>query len=221
MKVNIYNKSEIIEEYNLALLEAKEEYEMAKWGSSESMLNRFRFFFRKVNTLGSSILDIGSGTGAFYHYLYSQNYTGKYLGLDISDEMINYALNNKLKDEIYENIDFLEFNTLEKFGIVTMFGVLQKTNHSNGEIFKKIYSLLSDCGIFFFTTKNINWKEFERNDFFPEEGHNWFDHRILQSELGNSGFKIIEKGGFLPKENREVGLRESHTIFFMVRKEEK
>src|SRR5947207_13544351 len=62
------------------------------WNSAESQQLRFAQLIRIVaNEDLYSINDLGCGYGAFYDYLRAQSYRFRYLGCDVSSQMIEAA----------------------------------------------------------------------------------------------------------------------------------
>jgi SAM-dependent methyltransferase len=63
------------------------------WNSSESQTLRFEQLLKVCNTTkGFSIIDYGCGYGALVNYMISKNYRFEYQGFDISEEMIDKAM---------------------------------------------------------------------------------------------------------------------------------
>lgn len=215
----MYKKQEIISEYNLSASKNTTEFQKVKWGSEQSMLNRFELAKMKIefNNL-VSFLDIGCGTGAFIRQITTKYNLKTIVGIDISDKLIEYCTINAVKNEKYICSDILEFDYNRYFDAITMIGILQKTNHDIELIFSKIFDLLEQNGLFFFTTKNLNWSKFKEPNFFPEKSHHWFNSSDLERVISKTGFSLVDKGGFLPNENKIVEMNDSHTIFYLLQK---
>lgn len=211
-----YSKEEIKEEYNSAA-SASSEHEMVKWGSEDSMMNRFRLVLDKIDFSTVSIwLDVGCGTGAFQQMVYSsQNNPPDGIAIDISDRLIKFAEERVA----HPNCEFRceDFLSLEEttVDLITAIGVLQKTNIPVDEFFMRSYELLSDGGKIFVDTKHLGWEKFDQPDFSPEPSHRWFDIEDITVPAEEVGFEILEVGGFLPRENRIVSPEKSHSIFLI------
>lgn len=61
------------------------------WSSRFNQWLRFDVFNYLVDFTGLSVLDVGCGDGAFFHYLTDQGIDGCYKGVDISKHMIQRA----------------------------------------------------------------------------------------------------------------------------------
>jgi len=215
-----YTRKSIEEEYNVAAA-AIEEFEMVKWGSSEKMYNRFRLAldcldFQQIKNW----LDVGAGTGAFQSVVCPIHTNIKATGIDISEQLIQYA--KKRRDFGHENVrfvhcDFLDFDEVG-FDLITCVGVLQKTNIPSIEFFNMAIEKLNPGGSLFLDTKNINWENFDEPGFYPETVHQWFSPSDLLCEAEMAKFKEIKIKGFLPGSNEIVEPNDSHTIFLTAKK---
>jgi 2-polyprenyl-3-methyl-5-hydroxy-6-metoxy-1,4-benzoquinol methylase len=215
-----YSKSEIIEEYNSAA-SSDREHAKVKWGSQDSMMNRFRLASRQVDfSTAGSWLDVGCGTGAFQRLVHSQvSFPPDTIAIDISDELIQYARTESTMDNCeFRCIDFQNVDE-NNFDIVTAIGVLQKSNLTVSSFFKLANDVLKEGGVFFIDTKNLGWKKFQEPDFDPEPSHRWFETEDLTDYAQKANFQIERVSGFLPRDNRIVAPKESHTIFLLARKQ--
>lgn len=216
---NPYSKDEIKEEYNSAA-GASSEHEMVKWGSRDSMMNRFRLVLDQIDfSVISSWLDVGCGTGAFQQMVYSsQNNPPEGIAIDISDRLIEFAKKRVEHPNCeFRCVDFLSLEEME-VDLVTAIGVLQKTNISVNRFFEHSAEILSDEGKLLIDTKHLGWEKFEQPDFTPEASHRWFNVDDITAPAEEAGFEVLRVGGFLPRENRIVSTEESHSIFLIARK---
>lgn len=68
-------------------------YKILGWESRQAQYARFSAFVNSVDLDNSSILDVGCGLGDLYHFLTSGlNYNIDYIGVDISQKMIDTAI---------------------------------------------------------------------------------------------------------------------------------
>jgi len=217
---NPYSKDEIREEYNNAA-SASSEHEMVKWGSRNSMINRFRLVLNRIDfSTISSWLDVGCGTGAFQQIVYSsQNPPAKGIAIDISDELIKFAE----KRVEHPNCEFrcVDFLSLEntQIELITAIGVLQKTNIAVDHFFERSSELLSSGGKIFVDTKHLGWEKFDQPNFSPEPNHRWFNVEDITIPAEQAGFEVLETNGFLPRENQVVSPEKSHSMFLIIEKE--
>jgi cyclopropane fatty-acyl-phospholipid synthase-like methyltransferase len=79
------------EYYSNKIVEYGPEPRGVDWGSSERQLNRFRQLTRDMGDGPFSLLDLGCGYGGLWDYLIAQGKSFRYVGLDISEEMISRA----------------------------------------------------------------------------------------------------------------------------------
>jgi SAM-dependent methyltransferase len=109
-----------------------------------------------------SVLDIGCGTGLFFHCLRN---TKKLVGIDVSPYMLEEAKDPAKRSEIIvEDIELRCGNIFDielpqrSFELVYSIGVLG--NHSPFDLFvcAKIHRLLRQNGVFFFTVVDISSK---------------------------------------------------------------
>lgn len=85
------------------------------WSSKESQEMRFSNLIRGLDLNGKTILDIGCGQGDFINFLIKEKINfNKFIGLDISNPMINYC-----KKTFYdlENVTFFCGNFLDEINI--------------------------------------------------------------------------------------------------------
>lgn len=222
MEDQMHNKSYSSEEIELEYSKsanADEEYSMVKWGSNDSMMNRFHLVRRKLDISEfTDWLDIGCGTGAFQRELYTKTEDPpEGLAIDISEALIDYAQNNFQHPKCeFVCQDFLEVKTGD-FDLLTAIGVLQKTNVSLIEFFEKSAQLMRERGTLFVDTKHLGWKKFEKPDFSPEPSHQWFETDDIINPAQNAGFNVLELSGFIPRENRVVDPADSHTMFMIAK----
>lgn len=212
------SKDSVREEY-AAASELTEEHEKAKWGSRESMENRFRLGLSLVQW--SKIkrwLDLGCGTGMFFSMAEEDGHRlENLLGIDITPEMLAFA-----RKRTYQSpVDFVESciedmpEALGSFDLVTLVGVLQQCGVEPGKALGACVKRLRKGGQIFITTKHIGWRKFSEGSLTPEPEHSWFSHDEIAKILKNLGIRIVESGGFLPREGIKVPVVESHTMYFL------
>jgi 2-polyprenyl-3-methyl-5-hydroxy-6-metoxy-1,4-benzoquinol methylase len=145
------------------------------------------------NTL--SILDLGCGTGTLLTYLSQRLPSAKLVGLDLSSEMLKQATNKinkfQLKNIDFRNIDVNQFETAEKFDIITCLNSFHHYSNHN-QIIKKIHSLLNDNGIFILVDPITNnylrkaWVYLLKHFLFDEPDVVYFSKKQLLDLFSNS-----------------------------------
>jgi SAM-dependent methyltransferase len=105
--------------YDKRVKECGYEARSVGWQSVEQQNLRFQILTENISLAGQSVVDLGCGFGDFYDFLCSTGNTPtKYIGIDISDEMLRVAkeihseipgvtfVNKPLMDETQETYDF-------------------------------------------------------------------------------------------------------------------
>jgi 2-polyprenyl-3-methyl-5-hydroxy-6-metoxy-1,4-benzoquinol methylase len=206
-------------EYETSSIEASD-FEKMKWGSHESMVNRFDLARRIVDwPRVARWLDIGCGTGLFFEFMESNGQTfDELVGIDVAPSMIAQANARKLRSPA--NFAVSQAGTPDpafrgRFQLVTLIGVLQKCGSEPEAFLTQALDCLTDDGQLFLTTKHLGWRAFERDGLTPEPNHSWFDADDLADAVRHAGGAIVTHGGFLPHENQQVPLADSHTQFIL------
>lgn len=213
----LIDKNAVRAEYNAAA-DAPEEFGKAKWGSHESMVNRFELAHRLVDwTRVDRWLDVGCGTGLFFEVIERHGHEfAELLGVDISDKLTALANARSLRSSArFLNTDSLDAGHAGRFDLVTLIGVLQQCGDRPDAFLPPVLAGLKPGGQFFMTTKNAGWRAFKEDGLLPEANHSWFDHEEIIHLLTDLGMKTVETGGFLPKEDRVVPVAAAHTFYVL------
>lgn len=206
-------KKDIIREYQKSA-KFKQDYKKAKWGSHESMLNRFKLFKNTVSWKKvKSWLDIGCANGALFDYCSLNNV--KCTGIDICGDMVKGA--GKKYKILVCDAEKLPFKN-SSFDLISMMGVLQQCGAAPGRILEECLRVLKKRGRLFLTTKNLLWEEFITGNFMPYEKHSWFVPQEIKNILIGLGAKIIKMAGFLPRDGRVVPIEKSHSFYILAEK---
>jgi len=111
------------------------------------------------------VLEVGCGTGRYFHAL---NNTVELTGIDISGPMLKLAENPLKGDEVnIPMINLIEGSVFEhdfgkeKFDFIYSIGVLAEHAPFTQHICTKLYNLLNDDGVLYFTAVDID----DRKDF--------------------------------------------------------
>jgi len=216
------SKEDVAREYEYSAAQ-QDDYKKAKWGSRESMENRFQLGMSIIDwDRVTTWLDIGCGPGTFFT-LAEQSDTKpvqKKTVLDITPSMIAAA-----RQKIYSGpTDFIEgsFDSTDiptdTYDLITFVGVLQQCGMKPETALKHIPGLQEKGGQIFLTSKNADWNLFTSGELQPEDGHSWFNPESIAEILTGLSFSIKQLSGFLPRENRIVPLNDSHTFFIIAEK---
>ena len=102
------------------------------------------------------ILDVGCGLGTTVDFLNTEQ-RQKYLGIDVSLEAIKKARNKKVH---FQNIDFIEFKTRNKFDIIIFNEVLYCMDEA--EAFELALKFLTKNGKIIVSLYRMNNKSYDR-----------------------------------------------------------
>jgi len=151
-----------------------------------------------IDYTGKKVLNIGCGNGTF-EYL-AANKAKEIVGIDIKYEDILQAKEEYAK---FKNVNFVEFNLLEKdlpensADVVTMFDVIEHLpKDSEPEILKKIYKILKENGQIVISTPLENFTKYLDPAWYF--GHRHYTKEQLVELLVDAGFeveKIYTRGG--------------------------
>ena len=218
----IVSKQVVIAEYTQSS-QSPQEFQKAKWGSEASMLNRFRLGLDQLQwNQTRKWLDVGCGTGKFFSVVEDSGRCFELLmGVDIVPELVDQAEKrclNSVAKFLATDMDDLPMG-LQDFDVVSLVGVLQRCGLSPHRMLRLCVERLKSDGQLFLTTKHIGWRAFSEGEKSPEPSHSWFDYAELEEIISALGVRIVSAGGFLPRENVVVPLKDSHTMFIVGRKE--
>ena len=175
------------------------------WGSDHSGdgwwiegADKFLEFLPK----GSSILDIGCGSGYKTAYIKEKGYTVE--GCDFSEGMIELSKNN-FPDINFEVFDIYDLDKLNKKfdGIFCQAVLLHIPKNDIFEILSNMKSLLNDSGYLYIAVK-------EKRDFEPEEEIKKENDYGYEYERYFSYFTVNELSDYFNKLNMEVVYRVSN-----------
>jgi len=140
----------------------------------------------------TKILDIGCGLGHFLYFLESEGYKN-YIGIDVSDENINYCRQRGFNVDKANIIDFITSNVCS-YDVIVMNDVLEHFTKSEITwLLDKIYSSMSDRGMLIVKVPNAANPLLSSYNRYID-----FTHEIIFTEpslfqvLANSGFRHIE-----------------------------
>ncbi|MHC4873787.1 MAG: class I SAM-dependent methyltransferase [Planctomycetota bacterium] len=215
----MYNHRDVKKEYNAAADKHDEEHKKVMWESKATMENRFHLAMGELDFKKSeNWLDVGCGTGELQRLVYIKNPDIKAVGIDISIKLIGYAKSKVRKSNIkFSLCDYMNYNG-GPFDIITCIGVLQKTSFTPEQFFHKSFELLSDNGVVFLDTKNINWEGFADTGIKPDKSYKSFEVDKLREAAENACLRVLKIEGFLPKKNKIVMTNQSQTVFMVCTK---
>ena len=109
---------------------------------------------KNYNIYGSSILDVGCGTGLLGDYLFKNKYQISIDGIDISPEMIEIARKRKYYDDL-RIVDIFNVTTSQnkKYDYIVSAGMFTH-NHVGPSAVENILHFLEIDGVLIFTVRN-------------------------------------------------------------------
>lgn len=196
--------------------------EKTKWGSEESMLNRFRLALDLVEwTPVLRWLDIGCGPGRFFALAEDEGHRfDELIGIDITETLIDLARQRTYASPARFVAGDLEAmpDDVADVDLVTLIGVLQLCGCPLETAVVTSIRRLRPGGQIFLTTKHLGWSAFDKQGFDPDPGHSWFLFDDVRRAVENAGAEVLDAGGFIPREGRSVALKDAHTLFIRGRR---
>lgn len=164
------------------------------------------FDFAKHLFSAKSILDAGCGNGRLVSWLRSGGFTGKYLGVDASVELIAKAKQN-FPAEKFLHADLQDFVSAQKFSAVFCIAVLHHLPDaaSRLQVLQNLYANLETGGELFLTTWNLWQPRYYRyilKSFFTGNYRNCHlpffgkGNRLIHAFTASELIQLLEKAGF-------------------------
>lgn len=121
--------------------------------------NPFKTEYKNWIRNGMRILDVGCGSGKNLLKIDSEYEDCELYGIDISEKMVEIAKQNSANARnhiVFANIDFLEFNSEEKYDVIIFNYVLHHMEKTQLAI-EKAYSLLKNNGLIMLTVPGTEY----------------------------------------------------------------
>lgn len=161
-----------------------------KFDNQGARITDIEDIFRVIKKNNPNTLEIGCGNGRDAKEILK--YTNKYLGIDISRELIKLA-KEKVPQGNFNVIDVENFEFPKNLDVVIAFASLLHNDEENVKIiFNKVFESLNDNGVFFVSLKyGDKYKEITKNDEFGIRTFYLYSSDKIK-ELSNK-FKIIKE----------------------------
>jgi len=105
--------------------------------SRRTQLMRFEAFLQSHEITGSSILDLGCGSGDLWQYLQHKNIECNYTGFDLSPEMI-HRCRERFPDVAFDDGDFVEWGKNKAFDYSIAIGIHNIKIENGWEVFSEV-----------------------------------------------------------------------------------
>ncbi|RAP24859.1 hypothetical protein DID73_00920 [Candidatus Marinamargulisbacteria bacterium SCGC AG-343-K17] len=140
------------------------------WSSQFNQMLRFDVMTYLVDMRNSSILDVGCGDGAFFHYLSDQNINAEYKGIDVSKKMVQRA-QNRYPGINVRQIDF--FDVQEPYDVVACSGALSMSADEPMQYLSSaidhLFSISRSHLVFNLLSHHAPSKSSKFNRYYPQE----------------------------------------------------
>lgn len=142
----------------------------------------------------SNVLEIGCAYGFFAELITKKYPNVKYLGVDVSDEAIDYA-SSHLKQNV-QCIDYLNLKTDQLYSDVFMWDVIEHLPEPS-RVIKKASEELKTGGFIHITTGDVEallprWQKHKWRMIHPPSHLHYFSKKTLTKLLTESGFEIVQ-----------------------------
>ena len=164
MEINLENISEKLgKHYSEKFKEFGAVPRGVDWGTIEDTTLRYKNMLalkREFSSQRTSFLDVGCGYGGLLDYAISQDFELDYFGIDVAQNMIDYARENHPNTAFFLG-DFLNYQFHQTFDYVVCNGILTQKletsitemEHFANSIIKKMFKI-SEIGIAFNVMSN-------------------------------------------------------------------
>ena len=149
MQRQLYKKS-LADELNRKVM--KNDYSVKYWNAVyKKYISVIRYLYHNDNKL--LLLDVGCGTGHFLEVCGSENILAH--GVDVYEGMIEELKDRLSEHHLHSVSDIVDFDISEKYGVITLWGVLEHLSEPH-KIFNKCSDLLNDQGLLLALIPNIS-----------------------------------------------------------------
>ena len=141
-----FNSERITSFYEDCLMNGDDSGNRNGWKDSSAQQIRFNRIINAVLPLGPlSICDVGCGTGDFLHALRNNGFSGDYIGLDLSDQMISVARKNYINDQ---NSEFFVSSSCMSADVLIASGIFNvKGDADDREWVEYVYNVINNMWV--------------------------------------------------------------------------
>ncbi len=179
------------------------------WGKNGRENIRFKILTQVGICKDSSILDVGCGFGDYSKYLRSNYWKGRYLGVDITESLLEIA-RKQFVDINVKKLDILESEIEQKYDFVVGSGIFNAKLHheDNNKYIEKMLSKMYDIANYGVAVDFMSsYVDFQHKDAFHASPENIFTFgRTLTNRLTiRNDYMPFEFALYLYKENKVNG----------------
>ena len=139
---HIHNIRKLTKHYNNLFLTHKNSHNTAQQSSRKTQEKRMSILIKDLEfKKKSTVLDFGCGTGHLYNVLSKNGFKGKYLGIDISDKIIEFS-NKKFRNN--KNVNFLNLDILNSKKFIGKYDYIL-VNGTFNNLAKNNWDFMKDC----------------------------------------------------------------------------
>lgn len=150
-----------------------------KFNNLGARVNDVKEGFSYLQKEGPSVLEIGCGNGRDAKEILKYVNNGRYLGIDISEELIEIARKN-VPEGKFEINDIENYNFPKGFDIIFAFASLIHSDVIELEkIFDKAHESLNEGGIFYVSMKYGKYEESTKEDEFGIRTYYFYDKEVI------------------------------------------
>lgn len=180
--------------------------------------------FEKYLDKDSTILDLGAGSGRTYSYFKEKGY--KYIGLDFSQKMQEYAYLlhgnfSYINDDMVNLKDYFSSNSID--AIFAVYSLFHLPNNDLKNLFANAYDVLKDNGIFLFTYQVGLGEEMTDEPYLEDKGKNvvYMNYQTdeeIKNYLEQFSFKLVFKKEKIETSGTAINSNNVTTVFMIVKK---
>ena len=171
----------------------------------------------------STILDLGCGTGRTYSYFNKKGY--KYIGIDFSSKMMEYAFKIHgefpyILDDIVNIKNYIKDNSIN--AVFAVYSLFHLPLEDLKKVIDDVYDVLKDNGVFLLSLQLGNGEAFVDEPCLKENGKNVLYMNYLTKDeiydLFKDKFDIIYETEKHEQSNISIGEDGNDAIYVIVRK---
>lgn len=180
--------------------------------------------FEKYLDKDSTILDLGAGSGRTYSYFKEKGY--KYISLDFSQKMQEYAYLlhgnfSYINDDMVNLKDYFSSNSID--AIFAVYSLFHLPNNDLKNLFANVYDVLKDNGIFLFTYQVGLGEEMTDEPYLEDKGKNvvYMNYQTdeeIKNYLEQFSFKLVFKKEKIETSGAAINSNNVTTVFMIVKK---